>query len=187
MGAPMKALILWLAAASSISAATPPKQWQVNDATLMDYFRGQTHAISERCLADVNSAEDWKRHAPEWHQQLAEMLSLSPMPARTELKAVVTKKFEHDTFSVENLHFQSLPGLYVTANLYVPKNLAKPAPTILYVCGHGPFITNGISYGTKLSYQHWGSWFARNGYVCLIIDTVESGEILGNHHGTHRD
>jgi len=33
-------------------------------------------------------------------------------------------------------------------------------------------------------YQHHGGWFARNGYVCLTIDTVQLGEIEGLHHGT---
>ena len=44
--------------------------------------------------------------------------------------------------------------------------------------------TNGVSYGNKIVYQHHGAWFARNGYVCLIIDTIELGEIEGDHHGT---
>jgi hypothetical protein len=183
----MKALSLLLASSLAASAAALPKQWQLNEASLLEYFRGETRALSERCLANVMTAEQWRERAPELRQQLAEMLSLSPMPERADLKATVTKRFEHDTFTVENLHFQSSPRLYVTANLYVPKNLTKPAPTILYVCGHGPLITNGISYGTKATYQHWGMWFARNGYVCMIIDTLESGEILGNHHGTHRE
>ena len=28
-------------------------------------------------------------------------------------------------------------------------------------------------------------WFARNGYVCLIIDTLQLGEVAGMHHGTY--
>src|SRR5690606_1183071 len=39
-------------------------------------------------------------------------------------------------------------------------------------------------YGNKTSYQHHGGWFARNGYVCLTIDTLQMGEIEGIHHGT---
>ena len=183
----MKSLTLLGALALSIHAASLPPQWQIEDKELLEYFRRETRALSDKCVSNLSSKEDWNRHVPEMRQQLAEMLGLSPMPARTDLKATVTKRLEHDPFTVENLHFQSRPGLYVTANLYVPKNLTKPAPTILYVCGHGPMITNGISYGTKATYQHHGAWFARNGYVCLIIDTLESGEILGNHHGTYRD
>ena len=51
-----------------------------------------------------------------------------PSPARGDLRAVVTGKLEKDDFVVEKLHFQSLPGLYVTANLYLPKQIAKPLP-----------------------------------------------------------
>ena len=183
----MKQLILLLAVSLSTQAAPPPRQWHLPDEALLEYFRGETRALSEKCLAGISTKEDWNNRAPEMREQLAEMLSLSPMPPRTDLKATVTKRFEHDTFSVENVHFQSRPGLYVTANLYVPKGLTKPAPTILYVCGHGPVITNGVSYGNKFAYHHHGVWFARNGYVCLIIDTLQLGEIQGLHHGTHRE
>ena len=183
----MKRLMLLLALSASVHAANLPRQWQITNSSLAGYFSREVRTLSDRCLSDITTVEDWRARAPEMRAQLAEMLSLSPLPPRSDLKATVTKRFEHDTFVVENLHFQSRPGLYVTANLYIPKNLTKPAPTVLYVCGHGPFITNGVSYGTKVTYQHHGIWFARNGYVCLIIDTLESGEILGNHHGTHRD
>ena len=184
----MKSHLLFLAAmfSHSIPAATLLPQWQVADTNLAEYFRRETRTLSDQCLADVKTAEDWRRRAPELRAQLSEMLGLSPQPPRTDLKATVTKRFEHDTFTVENLHFQSRPGLYVTANLYVPKNLTKPAPTILYVCGHSPVVTNKVSYGTKAAYQQHGIWFARNGYVCLVLDTLESGEILGEHHGTYR-
>ena len=73
----------------------------------------------------------------------------------------------------------------MTGNLYLPKDLQDPAPTILYVCGHGSVKINNISYGNKVHYQHHGAWFARNGYVCLVIDTLQLGEIEGIHHGTY--
>jgi hypothetical protein len=114
------------------------------------------------------------------------MLSLKPLPEKTDLKPVVTGKVEHEQFTVENIHFQSSPGLYVTGNLYIPKGLEKPAPTILYVCGHAIAKKDNISYGNKTAYQHHGAWFARHGYVCFTIDTLQRGEIEGIHHGTYR-
>jgi dienelactone hydrolase len=183
----MKAIVLLFALALCSVAAPLPRQWHVSDEALMRYFEGETRALEQRSLTDISTAEQWRERAPKYREQLAEMLGLSPMPERTPLKPVVTKRFEHDTFTVENLHFQSQPGLYVTANLYVPKGITKPAPTVLYVCGHGPVITNGVSYGNKVAYQHHGAWLARNGYVCLIIDTLQLGEIQGIHHGTNRE
>jgi dienelactone hydrolase len=47
-------------------------------------------------------------------------------------------------------------------------------------------MKDGVSLGNKTHYHHHGVWFARHGYVCLIIDTVQWGEILGEHHGTYR-
>src|SRR5207253_870710 len=103
----------------------------------------------------------------------------------TDLKPVVTGKLDGGNFTVEKLHFQSSPGLYVTANLYLPKDLAKPVPTILYVCGHSPVAVDKVSYGNKVAYQHHGIQFAEHGYACLVLDTLQLGEIEGIHHGTH--
>jgi hypothetical protein len=154
------------------------------DATLADYFRNETAALSQGCLADVATLDDWKSKRAEYRRQLQEMLGLWPMPERTDLKPVVTGKIERDDFTVEKIYFQASPQLYVTANLYLPKNLSRPAPTILYECGHWRFATNGVSYGNKAVYQNDGAWFARNGYVCLVLDTVLAGEIQGVHTGT---
>ncbi len=156
------------------------------DKMISEYFREQTRRLTQDCLADVKTLADWQARRGEYHRQLLEMLGLDPLPPRTPLNAVVTGTTEHDEFTVERLHFQSRPGLYVTGNLYLPKDRSEPAPTILYVCGHGRVKENGISYGNKVHYQHHGGWFARNGYVCLTIDTLQLGEIEGIHHGTYR-
>lgn len=157
-----------------------------NDRALARYFQAETEKLQERCLNGIETLQEWKSRRVVYKRQLLEMLGLDPFPERTPLHATVTGTVDHEEFTVENVHFQSRPHLYVTGNLYLPKGLGKPAPAILYVCGHGPTKKNGISYGNKVSYQHHGAWFARNGYVCLVIDTVQMGEIEGIHHGTYR-
>lgn len=157
------------------------------DRMFADYFRAETRTLTERSLADLRTVDDWRRYRVTARRQLFEMLGLDPLPPKTDLKATVTGTLDHPEFTVEKLHFQSRPGLYVTANVYVPKNLSGPAPAILYVCGHANVKINGVSYGSKAHYQHWGAWLARNGYVCLIIDTIQLGEIEGIHHGTYRE
>ena len=156
------------------------------DHMLAAYFQSETQKLQDQCLSDIRTLDDWKAKRPVYQQQLLEMLGLNPLPAKSPLHAATTGTVEQEQFTVENLHYQSLPGLYVTANLYLPKGLTKPATTILYVCGHGAVKKDGISYGCKVSYQHHGEWFARHGYVCLTIDTLQLGEIEGIHHGTYR-
>ncbi len=152
---------------------------------LADYFQAQTAQLADACLSEIKTVEDWKTQRETYREQLREMLGLSPMPPRTELKPQITGQLDHGDFIVEKLHFQSMPQLYVTANLYRPKVVTKPLPAVLYVCGHGVVKSNGVSMGNKTSYQHHGEWFARHGYVCLTIDTIQLGELEGLHHGTH--
>jgi cephalosporin-C deacetylase-like acetyl esterase len=156
------------------------------DALLAEYFHNVTHRITERTLADVETLEDWNARREEYRRQLQEMLGLHPWPEKAPLNDRVTGRTEDDAVIVENLTFESSPGLYVTGSFYRPQQQEGPLPAILYVCGHGRTVKDGISYGNKVNYQHHGAWFARNGYVCLIIDTVQLGEIEGIHHGTYR-
>ena len=90
-----------------------------------------------------------------------------------------------DGYVVDMVHYQSRPRLYVTGNLYRPKSV-KPGerlPAVFYVCGH--------SYqgrpGNKTAYQSHGIWFAKHGYVCLVVDSLQLGEIAAIHHGTYRE
>ena len=150
------------------------------------HFRHEVKLIADAALADIKTKADWEKKRPELHRQFLEMLGLWPLPAKTDLKATVTGKLDAEKFTVEKLHFQSIPGLYVTGNLYVPKNLKEPAPAVLYVCGHANKVIDKVSYGSKVPYQHHGIWFAEHGYVCLILDTLQLGEIEGIHHGLYR-
>jgi hypothetical protein len=174
--------VAWLGAHSMPVGADP--RADVGDPLLAEYFRLETARLAASSLPEPPT--DHRSWQASHRRQLFEMLGLWPVPERTELEPEVTGRVTADGFEVEKLHFQSMPGLYVTANLYLPTGLSEPAPAILYVCGHGASIRDGVSYGNKVSYHHHGVWFARHGYVCLVIDTLQLGEIQGDHHGTHR-
>ncbi|HEY1377929.1 MAG TPA: prolyl oligopeptidase family serine peptidase [Gemmataceae bacterium] len=163
-----------------------PSEHAQATADIHEFFRRATRRLADACLADVKSPADWHRVRPQLRQQLFEMLGLSPLPERTPLHPTVTGTTDGDMFVVEKLHFQSRPGLYVTANFYRPKQIDKRLPTILYVCGHSNVEIDGVAYGAKAAYQHHAGWFARHGYCCLVLDTLQLGEIEGVHHGTYR-
>jgi hypothetical protein len=169
-----------------LRAADPTPDTSRGDKLRDAYFSREVERIADASLADVKTKADWEKKRPELRRQFLDMMGLWPLPPRTDVKATVTGKLDADNFTVEKLQFQSLPGLYVTANLYVPKDLKGPAPAVLYVCGHSNTVVDKVSYGSKVNYQHHPAWFASNGYVCLIVDTLELGEIQGEHHGTSR-
>jgi dienelactone hydrolase len=78
-----------------------------------------------------------------------------------------------------------MPRLYVTGNLYRPARVeqGQRLPAVFYVCGHSNCGRNG----NKAAYQSHGIWFARHGHVCLVVDTLQLGEIAAIHHGTYRE
>lgn len=170
----------------SLACSAQEAAWQIEDPRLREFLKLQTTKVADSCLATVSTLEDWKKQRPHYLAQLKEMLGVPPMEGRPQLQATVTQTISRDGVVIENLHYQSLPGLYVTGTLYRPEKQSEPLPAILYVCGHGRVKKNDISYGNKATYQHHGAWFAKNGYVCLIIDTIQLGEFEGTHHGTYR-
>jgi hypothetical protein len=168
--------LIFLFAVAVASAAEPQTTTRANRA-LADSFAREVANIDSNPLAEPTSAEQWEKTRAVMKRQLAEMLGLDPMPERTPLKVTKTGEVKGDGFIVENLHYQASPGLYVTANLYRPEKSEGRLPAILYVSGHAVMVKDGVTLGNKTGYQHHGEWFARHGYVCLTIDTVELGEI----------
>src|SRR5262245_1126455 len=175
----------------SAFAADPPRTSAPlpGEPMIRAYFQRQAKEIADADLHGFKTRDEWEKARPEFRRQLLEMLGLWPLPSRTDLNAKVTGTVERPKFTVEKVVFQSSPGLYVTGNLYVPKPAPTKAPTVLYVCGHGNVVDKekGISYGSKVHYQHHPAWYAEHGYVSLVIDTLQLSEIPGLHHGTYRE
>lgn len=166
-------------------AYSPPDRDQPGDEMIQEYLRCETEKIHIRFLEDFETVKDWQQLRPTYEEQYFYMLGLWPMPQKTPLKATITGTLQGDNYTVDMLHYQSRPRLYVTANLYRPKNVTKGQrlPAVLYVCGHSGRGRNG----NKTAFQSHGIWFARHGYICLMLDTLQLGEIASIHHGTYRE
>lgn len=149
------------------------------------YITERVAELSRRDWQKEITRENWPATQTAMREQLQGMLGLKPWPERGALHPVITGTVQGDGYVIEKLHFQSLPNVYVTANFYRPVEVQQPLPAILYVCGHANVVEDGVSMGNKTDYQHHGIWFARHGYVCLMLDTIQLGEIRGFHHGTH--
>ena len=174
----MRSTFLLLACLLATEAAA---QDTPNDRAIRRYLSDRAADLERDFLPQVKSREDFERARPELRKQYFHALGLWPLPERTPLKAKVTRRLERDAYSVEMVHFQSRPGLYVTGNLYLPKPAKGNHPAILYACGHSGRGRNG----NKTAFQDHGIWFATHGYVALLIDTLQLGEIGAVHHGTY--
>jgi dienelactone hydrolase len=152
---------------------------------IQEYLAREARKIQDALPADLKSLADWQKARPERQQEYFYMLGLWPLPPKTALAATVTGTLRGDGFVIDMLHYQSRPRLYVTANLYRPADAkaGERLPAVLYVCGHSGMGRNG----NKTAYQSHGIWLARHGYVCLVLDSLQLGEIAAIHHGTYRE
>jgi hypothetical protein len=90
--------------------------------------------------------------------------------SRAPLNARVTGTIPMDGYRIEKLVFESLPGIHVTALVYVPEPPAGRKPAVLLACGHSPV---GKAYP---NYQEIAVRLVRRGYVVLCWDPVGQGE-----------
>jgi len=177
----MKISLACLILAFPVVAAAQEGKTFPGDEMMHAYLKKQIEKLSQNFLGGAKTKEDWLKLRPKLREQYFEMLGLWPLPEKTPLNAAVTGKVEQGDVVIEKVHFQSKPKLYVTGNFYRPKKVEGKLPTILYVCGHSGRGRDG----NKTAFQDHGMWFASNGYVCLIIDTLQLGEVEGKHHGTY--
>lgn len=94
---------------------------------------------------------------------------LGDFPERTPLEARVVGRHQRDGYSVERVLYQSRPGHYVTALLYLPKG-PPPYPGVLIACGHTP------SGKSSEMYQRAGVLLAKAGMAALCYDPIGQGE-----------
>jgi hypothetical protein len=185
LGALLTIAVVVLGSPQASAQPYPADRGQPGDRMIQDYLDAETQHIHATFKDDLQSYEHWQQQRPRYVEEYYYMLGLWPLPEKTPLKPTVTGTFEGDGYTVENLHYQSRPGLYVTGNLYRPTEI-KPGerlPAVFYVCGHS---FRGRD-GNKTAYQSHGIWFAKHGYVCLVVDTLQLGEIAAIHHGTYRE
>jgi dienelactone hydrolase len=163
----------------------PPDRGAPGDEMIQNYLAAEANRIHATFTNDTPSRADWEARRPAYREEYLHMLGLWPLPERTPLQAAVTGTIAGDGYVVDLMHYQSRLRLYVTGNLYRPAK-SQPGerlPAVFYVCGHS---YQGRA-GNKTAYQSHGIWFARHGYVCLVVDSLQLGEIPGVHHGTYRE
>jgi cephalosporin-C deacetylase-like acetyl esterase len=97
--------------------------------------------------------------------------SIGGLPESTgPVQAECTGTLHGAGFRVEKLIYQSRPGCYVTANLYVPEGLREPTAAVLFLCGHHERAKH------EPEYQVVCQTLTQAGFVVLAQDPIGQGE-----------
>ena len=82
------------------------------------------------------SVEAWGTRKEEVRRRILVSQGLWPMPTKTPLNAVIHGKIEREGYTIEKVYFESVPGMFVTGNLYRPTNPKGKVPAVLFAHGH---------------------------------------------------
>ncbi len=117
--------------------------------------------------SQVKSQADLLSLRAELKKSVSEMIGKLP-DKKTDLHATITGTITARGFHIDKLLYQSIPGLYVTALLYIPDDGAKIHPAVLVAAGHSP--------QGKIHYQDLCQRLVKRGYLVLSWDPVGQGE-----------
>lgn len=97
-----------------------------------------------------------------------------------EMRIVTTTSTPGDGFIIDNLVYESRPGIWVTANLYRPTKPTTLMPGYIISHSHHTSKTNG-------ELQDMGMTWARNGGIVLVPDHFGHGERRTHPFNTAKD
>ncbi len=173
---------LWAACGlPAVAADAPPAEAfrVLSEATTTEapsitaYLRYQTEMAWQeddqrrKTWSEIRTEEDLLAVQRKVEESLLAMLGGLPAQ-RTPLHARITGKIPMVGFRIEKLIYESLPGVYVPALVYVPEDGNKTHPAMLVPSGHS---TNG-----KGRYQALCQRLVQRGYVVISWDPVGQGE-----------
>jgi hypothetical protein len=116
----------------------------------------------------------WKARAGRIREGILRGAELLPLPEKRPLRPIIHSKREYEGYTVQNAAFESLPGVFVTGNLYRPRKGKGPFAAVL--CPHGHFSSDN-NYGRfRPNMQKRCATLARMGAVVFSYDMVGYGD-----------
>jgi len=132
----------------------------------MDQIAQQQLQRREDLIATIRSVADAERRKQSVREKL--MAIIGGLPDYSgPLNPRITGRIQADSYTIEKVIFESLPGVFVTANLYRP-NQPGHYPGILLQAGH---TQEGKPEGQILAAN-----LALKGFVVLAFDPIGQGE-----------
>jgi len=144
--------------------------------TYWQYLLNRADQIARQALHDVDSLQTWQVRRKRLHRQFMRSMGLDPLPEKCDLCVQRRGRFAGDDYTAVKLAYQILPHCWSTGNYYLPDPLPEGRlPAVLYLSGHKEIGTYG--------YQEHAMLWARRGYACLIVDSIEQHDNPGSHRG----
>ncbi len=124
---------------------------------------------------NITTPKAWKKRAKQIRTQILQATGLEPLPEKCPLNPIFGEKRIFDGYQVQNVAFESLPGVFVTGSLYSPTEVQGIPPGILSPHGHWPKKEDYGRYRPDV--QKRCVAMARMGAIVFSYDMVGYGQL----------
>jgi dienelactone hydrolase len=176
-----RSFLSWnLVGALTLASVPPATADDAADGNAYLAFIRDRAAAMRATNAPPRSLAEWTERRLDIRRSLARALGPVPDPP-APLDPTIHGTLDRDGYRVEKVTFQTLPGVRMTANLYLPKSPDRH-PAILAVHGHW----HGAKQDPVVQSRCIGA--AKLGFAVLVVDAFGAGEravgkALGEYHG----
>ena len=132
-----------------------------------------------KSFARITTKSAWEHHRDARIAALRESLGTWPKVPK-DMRVKVTRELAGDGFVIRNVVYETRPGLWVAANLYLPAKAPEKMPGVLISHAHHNGKTNG-------ELQDMGMTWARAGTAVLVPDHLGYGERRQHDFHTEKD
>ena len=149
---------------------------KVDSSTLcVGYYQSEAEAKIQlaKFATSYEDLKAWKKRSENIKQGILRGAGLDHPPKKCSLNTIVHSMREYNGYTVENVAFESLPGFFVTGNIYRPLG---SGPFAGVLCPHGHFRETNGGGRFRPDLQYRCAMFARMGAVVFAYDMIGWGE-----------
>lgn len=104
-----------------------------------EYYRttvGDGKAKLDHLASKYHNKQGWELRKDSLRTCMLAALHLSPMPPKPTSAPIISNKRKMNGYTIENIAFEVLPGVYICGSLYKPASIKKKVPVVLCPDGH---------------------------------------------------
>jgi dipeptidyl aminopeptidase/acylaminoacyl peptidase len=138
----------------------------------------------EKQRSSYTTAADWTKRAEQIRREILRGTGLEKFPEKCPLNPIFGDIRSYEGYQVQNVAFESLPGVFVTGSLYRPTDAGENLPGILNTHGHW---ANRDDYGRyRPDAQKRFAAMARMGAIVFAYDMVGYGQLAEEYGWIHK-
>ncbi|WP_437222449.1 alpha/beta hydrolase family protein [Planctomicrobium sp. SH661] len=150
------------------ACAQPPAAWMAEPILLPQARSSQMYAYVNANippLPEFETLDEWQRYRAETKARILRLLGIDDILENHRLRVMSRGHLDREDCTIEKICYESYPGMWVSAVVWVPKGLSGTAPAIVSISGHTYIDSKAADY-----VQARAENLVRRGFIVLSYD-----------------